>query len=83
MAQSSTGVKTHVMRYVGFGYSSQDYNTPIVTYPSPHSVSQANHQPKKKMNPKGNHFKEKKNTANQTHHQHHLQTILPIQLCQE
>ena len=48
MAHISSGIKTHGMRNVGFGYSSQDYNTPNVTYLSPHSVSQANHQPKKK-----------------------------------
>ena len=72
MSHSSTGIKMHVMINIEFGYSSQDYNTSIATYLSPHLVSQANHQLKKKTNPKRNHFKEKKNTANQTHHQHHL-----------
>ena len=57
------------MKNVGVGYFSQDYNTAIVTYLSPHTVSQANHQSKKKMNTKRNHFKEKKNTVNKKHHQ--------------
>ena len=97
MAHSSIGLKMYdVIRYVGIGYSSQDCSTPIVPYLSPHPVSQANHQPKKKTNLQANHqpkkmtilkrnsFKEKKSTASQTHHINITsQTIPPLQLCQE
>ena len=91
-------LKTHVIRDIGIGYLSQDYSIPIVTYLSPNTVRQANHQPKKKTtlqanhqpkkktNPKRNCFKEKKSSVSQTHHQHHqhhLPDNLPLQLCPE